>query len=205
MWKHLKKLDLSYNQDYLCGTDEAGRGPIAGPVTAAAVVLNYKIPIEELNDSKKLSEKKRNLCFQKIIYTALDWAVCSICSSEIDRVNILNASLEAMKRAVSSLCLPCNLVLVDGNRQIPHMAIEQRTIVKGDSKSAAIAAASILAKCCRDKIMLDYHQQFPQYLFHQHKEYPTKKHMELLNKYGPTPIHRFSFEPLRSMNQLTLF
>jgi len=190
-------LDLSAYK-YIAGVDEAGRGPLVGAVVAAAVILDPQNPIEGLNDSKKLSEKKRNTLAVEIRQKALAWSVVSVDEKEIDRINILQASLLAMKRAVESLDQAADFVLVDGNK-CPDLNVEVEAIVKGDSKVAAIAAASILAKVDRDQQMVDLHEQYPQYGFDKHKGYPTKVHMELLIQHGPCPLHRKSFGPVKKL------
>jgi ribonuclease HII len=189
--------DLSaYN--FIAGVDEAGRGPLVGSVVAAAVILDPQNPIEGLNDSKKLTEKKRNTLAIEIREKALSWSVVSVDEKEIDRINILQASLLAMKRAVESLDHEPDMVLVDGNK-CPNISYKVEAIVKGDSKVAAISAASILAKVDRDQQMVDLHEQYPQYGFDKHKGYPTKVHMELLNKHGPCPLHRKTFGPVKKL------
>ena len=189
--------DLSpYN--HIAGADEAGRGPLVGAVVAAAVILDPENPIEGLNDSKKLSEKKREFLADIIKEKALAWSVFSVEADEIDRINILQASLLAMKRAVESLSVQADIALVDGNK-CPDMNCRVEAIVKGDSKVAAISAASILAKVDRDRQMYELHELYPQYLFNKHKGYPTKVHMELLNVHGPCPLHRKSFGPVKKL------
>ena len=177
----------------VCGIDEAGCGPLAGPVYAAAVILNPNDPIEGLNDSKKLSEKKREALYPQIKERALAWAIASANAEEIDELNILQARLLAMRRAVEQLSVRPDHALVDGNRDpnIPDMPT--LLIVGGDGKSASIAAASILAKVERDHAMLELDKQYPQYLFAKHKGYPTKLHVEKLLEHGACPEHRQSF------------
>ena len=177
----------------VCGIDEAGCGPLAGPVYAAAVILNPNDPIEGLNDSKKLSEKKREALYPQIKERALAWAIASASAKEIDELNILQARLLAMRRAVEQLKIRPDHALVDGNRDpnIPDMPT--LLIVGGDGKSASIAAASILAKVERDRAMLEMDKQYPQYLFAKHKGYPTKLHVEKLLENGACPEHRQSF------------
>lgn len=175
----------------VCGVDEAGRGPLAGPVFAAAVILPEGKIIEGVNDSKKLSEKKRELLFDKIIEEALDYSIASASEKEIDELNILNATYLAMKRAVEGL-KSADYVLIDGNR-MPSLNIEGETVIKGDAKSASIAAASILAKVSRDRVMLELAEKYPQYQFEKHKGYGTKLHYEMLDKFGPSDIHRQTF------------
>jgi ribonuclease HII len=178
----------------IAGVDEAGRGPLAGPVIAAAVILNASAPIEGINDSKKLSEAKREKLYPIITSQAIAWAVGQATPEEIDSINILNASLLAMHRALSQLSAKWDMALVDGNRAIKQLrSSQQQCIVSGDAKSASIAAASIIAKVTRDHIMCAYDKEFPQYGFAVHKGYPTKMHRELLRKHGRCTIHRLSF------------
>ena len=176
----------------VCGIDEAGRGPLAGPVFVAAVVLPQGIEIEGLNDSKKLSAKKREALYDEILSKALDYEIAFATEQEIDRVNILQATFLAMRRAVAGLEERPDLALVDGNRD-PSLPIKAVPIVKGDAKSASIAAASILAKVSRDRFMQKMGEMFPQYLFQKHKGYPTKEHYEKILQYGPCEIHRKTF------------
>ncbi len=182
----------------IAGVDEAGRGPLVGPVVAAAVILDDTNPIEGLNDSKKLSEKKRESLAIDIKECALAWSVVSVEADEIDRINILQASLLAMKKAVEQLSVQPDIALVDGNK-CPDVACRVEAIVKGDSRVAAISAASILAKVDRDHQMYQLHDQYPQYGFDKHKGYPTKVHMELLKEHGPCPVHRKSFGPVSKL------
>ena len=168
----------------VCGVDEAGRGPLAGPVFAAAVILPQNLMIDGLNDSKKLSEKKREILYDKIKNLALTYAVAFATEHEIDEINILNATFLAMKRAVAKLNLKPDIVLVDGNKS-PELEISTQTIVKGDSLSASIAAASILAKVERDRLMKNLSKKYPEYNFEKHKGYGTKMHIDLIKKYGP--------------------
>ena len=181
-----------------CGVDEAGRGPLAGPVYAACVILNPENPIDGLADSKLLSEKKRDALGLAIKQQAIAWAIASATVDEIDRLNILQASLLAMQRAVTQLPLLPDLALVDGN-QSPRLKCPVRTIVNGDNLVAEISAASILAKTARDAEMLRLHQCFPQYGFDQHKGYPTKKHLIALQTYGACEIHRKSYAPVKAV------
>ena len=177
----------------ICGVDEAGRGPLAGPVYAAAVILPFGANIDGLNDSKKLSAHQRDVLYERIHLTALDYAVAFADEREIDELNILHAAMLAMRRAVASLSLRPELALVDGNRDPGFTDVKTQTIVKGDARSASIAAASILAKVERDRCMLQMAELYPEYQFERHKGYPTALHYELLAKYGPCPIHRRSF------------
>lgn len=179
----------------ICGVDEAGRGPLAGPVSAAAVILNPDYPIEGLADSKKLSEKKRDALAPLIKTHALAWAVAYASVEEIDQLNILQATLLAMRRAVQSLTIQPQQVLVDG-LYCPDTGIPSLAIVQGDSKVAAISAASILAKTARDALMLTLHSQYPEYGLAQHKGYPTAAHLAALRQHGVSPIHRRSFKPV---------
>ena len=176
----------------ICGTDEAGRGPLCGPVTAGACILPRGLVIPGLNDSKKLSEKKRDQLYGLITENALSWAVESISNELIDEINILNAAQLAMRRAIEKLTPSPELALVDGNiaRDFPCRAV---TVIKGDSVSPSIAAASILAKVTRDRICNELDSLYPMYGIAKHKGYPTKEHMDAVRKYGPSPIHRKSF------------
>ncbi|MEM7009072.1 MAG: ribonuclease HII [Thermodesulfobacteriota bacterium] len=174
------------------GVDEAGRGPLAGPVVAAAVVLADDCEISGLDDSKKLSHSKREKIFEEIQTLALAYAIGIVEPEEIDRVNILRASLLAMEISVKKLKTKPDYLLIDGNQKT-SLFLVQETIVKGDSKSCSIAAASILAKVTRDKIMEEYHIKYPEYNFKSHKGYPTKEHYEAIKQHGPCPIHRKTF------------
>ncbi|MBA4382322.1 MAG: ribonuclease HII [Sideroxydans sp.] len=180
----------------ICGVDEAGRGPLAGPVSAAAVILDPARPIAGLADSKKLSEKQRDLLAPIIRERALAWAVAYAEVEEIDTLNILQATLLAMRRAVLALPIQPQQVLVDG-LYCPQTGIPSEAIVKGDSKVAAISAASILAKTARDELMLKLHMQYPQYGFDGHKGYPTAAHVAALHEHGVSDVHRRSFRPVR--------
>ncbi|MBF0342667.1 MAG: ribonuclease HII [Nitrospirae bacterium] len=180
----------------IAGLDEAGRGPLAGPVVASAVVLGADLYIEGVNDSKKLSEGKRRELFWELVCCAKDIGVGIVDSVEIDRINILNATKAAMKAAILDLSSTPDILLIDAVK-LQDLDIAQHSIIRGDSKSAAIAAASIVAKVLRDSIMLSYHQQYPQYGFNKHKGYGTKHHIEMILAHGPCAIHRRSFAPLR--------
>jgi ribonuclease HII len=180
----------------ICGVDEAGRGPLAGAVFAAAVILDPKCPIQGLADSKKLSEKKRDVLALLIKQRALAWCIASASAEEIDAINILQASLLAMKRAVEGLSLLPSQVLVDG-LYCPSVAIPSLAIVKGDSKVQEISAASILAKTARDAEMLLLHQLYPHYGFDRHKGYPVPMHLAALAAHGVSPIHRRSYVPVK--------
>lgn len=176
----------------LCGVDEAGRGPLAGPVFAAAVILPRGLVIEGLNDSKKLTEKKREALFEPICRAALAYGIASAGVEEIEELNILGATFLAMNRAIEQLSPRPELALIDGNRN-SGIAFPSRCVIKGDARCADIAAASVLAKVSRDRTMLELAQRYPEYHFEQHKGYGTKLHYEALREYGPSPIHRPSF------------
>ncbi|WP_341929013.1 ribonuclease HII [Methyloversatilis discipulorum] len=180
----------------IAGVDEAGRGPLCGPVYAAAVILDPARPIDGLNDSKKLSEKKREALAPLIRERALAWAVGIATVEEIDRLNILHATMLAMRRAVQGLAVPPDQVLVDGNRIPPGLTVPARAIVGGDASEAAISAASILAKTGRDHEMMALAALYPQYGIAKHKGYPTAEHLAALRIHGPSPIHRRSFAPV---------
>ena len=195
LW-HYEREALEQGHALVCGCDEAGAGPLAGPVYAAAVILPLGVEIEGLDDSKKLTEKKREALFPVIQEKALAWAVARVEAAEIDETDILSARMKAMQMAVDQLDPPADFALVDGNRDHGHsfaITTPHRCIVKGDSLSASIAAASVLAKVSRDHYMLEMAQQYPQYGFEQHKGYGTKLHYEMLRTYGPSPIHRRTF------------
>ena len=177
----------------VCGIDEAGCGPLAGPVYAAAVILDPNDPIEGLNDSKKLTEKKREALFPEIQKRARAWAIASASAREIDEINILQARLLAMRRAVELLDIRPDYAMVDGNRDPKIPGVPSLLIIGGDGKSASIGAASILAKVARDHTMLELDERYPQYLFKKHKGYPTKQHVEKLLEYGHCPAQRQSF------------
>ncbi len=191
----LKQFDtnfLSAEINIIAGTDEAGRGPIAGPVVAAAVIFDKKIFHPEINDSKKLNEKKRDELYDWIILNCVSYGISIVDHIEIDKINILQASLKAMKSAVAQLYTKPDLVLIDGNKSFVS-EIPTKPIVKGDAKSFSIAAASILAKVTRDKIMFEASEKHPEYFWHKNKGYPTKKHIEAVRNFGITPLHRKTF------------
>lgn len=177
----------------LCGVDEAGRGPLCGPVCVAAVILNPEDPIDGVNDSKKLSEKRREELFDQITARALAYEIVFVSPQEIDERNILWATMDGMERAVCGLALTPDFVLVDGNRCPPGLEQPALAVVKGDATSASIAAASILAKVSRDRYMLELDKQYPQYQLARHKGYPTKLHYELIERYGIQDFYRRSF------------
>ncbi len=182
--------------ELICGIDEAGRGPLAGPVTAAAVILPPNTRRNGIADSKTLTPGKREELAEEIRCKAVAWAVASVDHETIDRINILQASLLAMRKAYEKLSTRCEILLLDGNHLIPDIAIEQKAIVRGDSLAVTIGAASILAKVERDRIMDQYHVQFPQYNFASNKGYPTREHRCAIHLYGPCEIHRRSFRLL---------
>lgn len=195
-----ESLSLSFYDEstVICGADEAGRGPLAGPVFAAAVILDPAHPINGLKDSKKLSEAKRDLLAVEIKKHALAWAIAQCSVEEIDEINILQASMLAMKRAIESLKITPELALIDGNK-CPKLSIAAEAIVKGDDKVPAISAASILAKTARDADLRLLHEKYPQYAFDQHKGYPTALHLARLRQYGVSPIHRKSYGPVKAL------
>ncbi|QUX91044.1 ribonuclease HII [Marinomonas sp. A3A] len=188
-----------YFGNLLAGTDEAGRGPLAGEVVAAAVILDPARPIIGLADSKKLSEKKREALFVEIQEKALAYGIASATVEEIDEINILHASMLAMSRAVALLSIVPEHVLVDGNRIPPNLPCSAEAVVKGDARQAAISAASILAKVTRDRDIAQAAQIYPEYGFEKHKGYPTAQHLEAIRLHGITPIHRRSFGPVKKI------
>lgn len=191
-WLYYENTAYEKGYNLVCGVDEAGRGPLAGPVCAAAVVLPKGLILEGVNDSKKLTEKKREALFDVITQQSLDWSVAFATVEEIEEINILNAAMLAMKRAVEGLKNPVDFAIIDGNRK-PPLEIDCEAVVKGDAKSMSVAAASILAKVSRDRILRQYAVDYPQYGFEKHKGYGTKVHVEALKKYGPCEVHRPSF------------
>lgn len=198
---------MSDSIEWICGVDEAGRGPLAGSVVAAAVILDPNCPIFGLNDSKKLSAKVREELFDIIIRDAKAWSIAEASPAEIDSINILQATMLAMKRAIEGLEKTFGRMpdgaLIDGNR-CPKVDIPMEAIVKGDSKVQAISAASILAKVTRDRDMQSLHKQFPMYGFNQHMGYPTPFHFARLKEFGPCPMHRRSFSPVRAVMEQSL-
>lgn len=191
-WLLYENEALASGYDIVCGVDEAGRGPLAGPVYAAAVVLKKGQTIEGVNDSKKLSERKREELFDKIVSECSAFSVGTASEREIDEINILQATFLAMKRAVNSLSIKPDIALVDGN-QTPPLDCAVKTVIKGDAKSESIAAASIIAKVSRDRYMKEMAAKYPEYQFEKHKGYGTKLHYEMIEKYGTCEIHRKSF------------
>lgn len=194
---------FDYANQIICGVDEAGRGPLAGPVFAAAVILDPARPIAGLRDSKKLTEARRDALAIRIKADALAWSIAQCSEAEIDTLNILQATMLAMRRAIEGLKLLPTLVLIDGNR-CPVSAIRSEAIIKGDDKVPAISAASILAKTARDAALGVLHQQYPHYAFDQHKGYPTALHLERLRIHGVSPVHRKSYAPVRALLDLAL-
>lgn len=191
-------LDFTLVEELAAGVDEVGRGPLCGAVVTAAVILDPARPILGLNDSKKLTEARRELLFDEICEKALSWCIARAEVEEIDQLNILHATMLAMQRAVAGLHITPRLALIDGNR-CPQLAVPSAAVVKGDSKVPAIAAASILAKVSRDREMQALDRQYPGYGIAGHKGYPTAVHLEALQRLGPTPVHRRSFGPVRRL------
>jgi ribonuclease HII len=187
----------------IAGVDEAGRGPLAGPVVVAAVILDPDRPIDGLADSKKLSAARREALYAPIVERTLAWSVIEVSPAEIDRLNILQATLLGMRRAVESLSPAAHMALIDGNRA-PQLACPLRTVIGGDALEPAISAASIIAKVTRDRHMYALHERFPQYGFDRHKGYPTAEHLEALARLGPCTDHRRSFAPVRNALQRAL-
>ncbi|MEA1981050.1 MAG: ribonuclease HII [candidate division Zixibacteria bacterium] len=208
--------DFSYNQieemlrnkgcQFICGVDEVGRGPLAGPVVAAAVILSEDLELDGLDDSKKLSPVRRNKIFEQIINSDTNCAIGIIDNESIDKINILKASLMAMRKAVMDLKNAPDFVIVDGTFPIPKLDYPQFAVVKGDSRCRSIAAASVVAKVTRDRIMEKYDAMYPGFSFSKHKGYPTAEHIEELRREGPCDIHRKSFKPVAEiLNQYALF
>lgn len=191
-WLEFEKEALAKGYKSVCGVDEAGRGPLAGPVCAAAVILPEGVIIDGVNDSKKLSEKKRESLFDVIREQALSYSIAHATVDEIEEINILNATMLAMRRAIDGLDIKADYAMIDGNK-IPPLDIDAECIVKGDAKSMSIACASILAKVSRDRLLYKYAEEYPMYGFDKHKGYGTKVHREAILKYGPCPYHRKSF------------
>ena len=191
-WLEFENIAYQKGFSSVCGVDEAGRGPLAGPVCAAAVILPKGMIIDGVNDSKKLSEKKREALFDVVKESSVAYNIAFATVEEIEKYNILNATMLAMKRAVEGLSMPADFAYIDGNRT-PSLEIPCEYIVKGDARSMSVAAASILAKVARDRLMLGFSEEYPQYSFEKHKGYGTKVHIEAIKEYGPCPIHRPSF------------
>lgn len=203
--KHFDNKRLSRKTKIIAGVDEAGRGPLAGPVVAAAVIFDKKTFHKEINDSKKLSEKKREELYSWITENCMSYGVGIVEQEEIDSINILQAALKAMKEAALLLLPKPNLILIDGNKSF-HSEIKTKTVVKGDTKSFSIAAASIIAKVTRDKIMKEAAKKFPEYLWESNKGYATRAHIEAVQKFGASPFHRKTFlsRILKEENQESL-
>lgn len=199
--KHLYEYDqtLLWTPDRLIGVDEAGRGALAGPVVVAAVALNYAVPIEGINDSKKLSPISRERLFKAITDSALAWFITEVDAAWIDAHDILQATLKGMREAVAAIASPADLCLVDGNQMPPGLPCPARCLVRGDSLSACVAAASILAKVHRDRLMAGFEPKYPLYGFARHKGYGTAAHLQALADHGPCPIHRKTFAPISQM------
>ena len=192
----LKEIDKSYFKEgynYICGIDEAGRGPLAGPVVVAAVIMPKDSMIEGVNDSKKVSEKKREKLYELIIEEAISYSVGIVDQNEIDRINILNATKAGLTEAVRTLKVKPELILVDALTNIDTCGVPYKSIIKGDAKSYSIAAASIIAKVTRDRMMKEYDEIYPEYGFAGHKGYGTAKHIQAIKTYGPCPLHRKTF------------
>lgn len=192
-WLFYENEAINKGYDIVCGVDEAGRGPLAGPVFAAAVILPKGHIVDGVNDSKKLSEKKRDMLYDKIIDECVCYSIGTASEKEIDEINILQATFLAMRRAVEGLEIKPQFALVDGNRTPMFNGVEVETVVKGDAKSASIAAASIIAKVSRDRYMLEMAEKYPEYHFEKHKGYGTKLHYEMIEQYGICELHRKSF------------
>lgn len=192
--EEMRKIEKEFSDcPYICGVDEVGRGPLAGPVIAAAVILPKDLLIPYMNDSKKLSSEKREVLYEEIKEKAISIGIGRVDNVEIDEINILNATMKAMKMAIDELSVKPNMVLVDGNKLIPNLLLPQKAIIKGDAKSISIAAASIIAKVTRDREMVEYDEKYPMYDFVNNKGYGSKKHYEGLNSHGLSPLHRKSF------------
>lgn len=194
--KELKKIEMDYHKQgmkYIAGIDEAGRGPLAGPVVVGCVIMPEDSIIEGVNDSKKISEKKREKLYDEIIENAISWSVAIIGWNEIDEINILNATKKGVTECINNLQIKPELILVDALKGIDTCNIPYVSMVKGDAKCYSISAASIVAKVTRDRIMREWDEVYPQYGFAKHKGYGTKAHIEALKEYGPCPIHRKSF------------
>ena len=188
----------------IAGVDEAGRGCLAGPVVAAAVILDSSSISAMINDSKQLTANRRDLAYVEVIKSALSWSAFAVSSTEIDSINILQATMLAMSDSIGRLPMVPDLVLIDGNKA-PETDVDCETVIKGDAKSACIAAASIIAKVTRDRIMLEMHKRYPEYGFDENKGYGAQSHMDALKKYGATPIHRKTYRPVADLLQGSLF
>ena len=191
-FKPFEQTLFNHGYNAVCGVDEAGRGPLAGPVYAAAVILKKDAVLDGLDDSKKLSEKKREALFDRIIEQSIAYKIVSVDPETIDEINILNATMLAMKKAIEGLSVPADAALIDGNK-CPELSIFSQFVIGGDAKVKSIAAASILAKVSRDRYMLEIAEKYPQYQFEKHKGYGTKLHYQMLDKHGISDVHRMSF------------
>ncbi|MBO5852931.1 MAG: ribonuclease HII [Clostridia bacterium] len=189
----LEKQAIADGYSLICGVDEAGRGPLAGPVCAAAVILDTSVELQGVDDSKKLSEKKREALYDLICQKAVAYCVAFATVDEIEEYNILNATYLAMNRAIEGLKIKADFALIDGNRVPKDIRIDSKTVVKGDAKSLSIAASSILAKVTRDRLLMEYDAKYPEYGFAKHKGYGTAEHMEAIRRLGPSEVHRPSF------------
>lgn len=199
---HLEELIYADGYNSIAGVDEAGRGPLAGPVVAAACMIPRGLIIEGINDSKKLTPKQREELYQILVnHPDIIFGLGIVDHKRIDEINILQASLEAMAIAVKNLNIPPDFLLIDGN-QLPPVEVKAKTVIKGDSLSQSIGAASVLAKYTRDTVMVELHEKWPQYGFDKHKGYGTKVHRQAIAELGPCPIHRRSFEPIKSLRKL---
>jgi ribonuclease HII len=188
----------------IAGVDEAGRGCLAGPVVAAAVILDSSSISAMINDSKQLTANRRDLAYVEVIKSALSWSAFAVSPAEIDSINILQATMLAMSDSIGRLPMVPDIVLIDGNKA-PETDVDCETVIKGDAKSACIAAASIIAKVTRDRIMLEMHKRYPEYGFDENKGYGAQSHMDALKKYGATPIHRKTYRPVADLLQGSLF
>ena len=188
----------------ICGVDEAGRGPLAGPVVAAAVILPFNFDATGIDDSKQLTARQREEQYERVVRECCAFGIGTVFPEEIDRINILQASFEAMRQAIAELDLAPDFVLVDGNKPIPDLSLSQKAIIGGDGKVVAIACASIIAKVTRDRMMCEYHEQYPQYGFDRHKGYPTPEHRRMIERYGVLDIHRKSFTLLPEQREFDL-
>lgn len=203
---NLEEILNSIDHEYICGVDEVGRGPLAGPVVAAAVIMPKNLNIDELNDSKKMTKAQRERVFDRINELSLVFSVGIINNEKIDQINILQASLLAMKKAVSCLKIKTEVVLVDGIYEIPNISCKQYPVIGGDAICSAISAASVIAKVTRDKIMEEYQDDYPSFTFANHKGYPTANHLRELKEFGPTEIHRKTYKPVAELiNQYAIF
>jgi ribonuclease HII len=194
-----EKVFWHQGMNLVAGVDEVGRGPLAGPVVAAAVVFPQDVSLDQVTDSKRLTPQKREELFDLIFQNALQIGIAEVDQGTIDKLNILNASLKAMHEAIGALKKQPDVILIDGNQKIPNLRIPQITIIKGDSLSLSVAAASIIAKVTRDRLMLSYHRKYPGFCFNQNKGYATKSHIQALREHGPCEIHRMTFRSVKML------